>query len=319
MNDYFYLGSTDVLTTKGFIPIKDLNSSTPVIYIDEGTIYTTKDFNLLKSDEVIRTLSVGGSNVVKGTADLKNKLSLFPKLKLEDRNSDYVTFLYGDHTYKVLPEVFLTYSFLFLNYFSYNSSENTFNFRSDDRSKIVNYTVDSALKILSTYTNRFCEGCCLPDDFNHIDYFSHCFLASSFPKDIQGFIRLLFSYQDRWAEFLGTMERATLIYRLKDNDTGYRYSNVFNKSLAKILLFILTTCGKNPISKKKYSQVDSKGYNLIYFRLECDVENTARLFKSCDFGEVYNLDLPTNGTLITSTCYNGFTTITYGPSLDIKS
>lgn len=317
MNDYFYLGSTEVLTTGGFVPIEDLNSNQSIIYLDGGTLYTTKDYNLIKTDGVVRTFSIGDNNVVKGTADLKSKLSLFPKIKVRD-SIDYVTFLYEGNTYKVTPSVFLTYSFLFLNYFSYNSSEDSFYFRASDRSKIVNFTVDSALKNLSTYTNRFCEDCFLPEEFNHIDSFSHCFSAGPFPKDLKGFIKLLLSYQGCWNSFLDVMEKTTLIYYLKENNNNFRYSNIFNESLGKVLLFVLTFCGKNPISKKKYSQVSVGGYNLVYFDFKCTVKNVAKIFKACDYDVVYNLDLPTSGTLVTSTRCNGFTTITYGPSLDNK-
>lgn len=315
MNDHFYLNSTNVLTSRGFIPFYMVKESDSVICFVDNMLQTIKDFTLVSESEVFDCFHLGDSNNIRGTENLSDKISLFTKFKSNKKSDDFVTFKYLGDNYRVPTEVYMAYAFIFLNYFSYNSSDNTFHFRAEDTTYQIYYAAIGALRILSTYIHRYCSNCSLPDDLVLLDGDTFCISARPFPKTIESFIKMLMSYQDRYSAFLMTLERAKLIYHYESESNELRYINIYKKPLVDLILFLLALCHKNPVAKTKDIPGGKSKYHLVYFLSEGKKNEDLNVYHSKFVEDLYNIKLPKEGTLVTSTQVNGFRTVTFGKSL----
>ena len=302
MNDFeeylnpYFIGTTEVLTNNGFIPITNIAKSNSIFYISKNKLCRTKNYDILATscEYPLSKYTFSKNSTFFGNSVLLNFISDSVNIYVS-KDVKYINVYNTD----IPAYIYLTYAFLFLNYFSYSSADKTFNFNILDSDPTFGYTVNNTIGYIYDRLNKLNINIPICKD-NNITY---KIKADVFPINLKEFISCVFYNFECIKDFLSFLVDCKLVYMFN----SVYFLRCKNIDLAKFMLFLLSLMGFNPVLKA------NKDIYLIYFDTTTSNKNI-NYFNSNSIG--YNISLPIEGAkLITLTNFNGFSTITYVPSI----
>ena len=315
MKKVMFRETSYIMTTRGFIQIKDLSRDDSLVILDKNNkLKVINGFSILTEETRLYHYLIEKSNIY-CTSNAEQVMFNRIDSGLFKTNSDFITVSVNDNDYNLRYDVYLAYLITFLSYASFNYDDSRIEFIKD-KQPLPQYSRAFYKAIIDL--GDFCSTRLSGSDKPYIPSKGGKtnFKSEEFCKTLEEFISMVIEDPSSLKQVFGIFKQCKIAFSYDNNPTFHYITPNFK--LAQILVLIFSLANYECFTKfSSRESANVEPYTIVTFTPKDTYSDFSR-FKDYRDEKAYGIGTDKTVTLITMTPSSGRYGVMFVPNMTKK-